>query len=102
MAEKTVNFTLEVTAPPGWFLAIAPATLKVAQGTPAVFTLTATAQGGYTSTITFGPVTGLPAGVTATIAPASIPQNGTATVTIPTTAIPVGPVLALQLKGVGA
>jgi hypothetical protein len=45
----------------------------------------------------------------ASIVPASIPQNGTAVVTIPTTALPVSPIvggvvvpLALTLHGIGA
>ena len=100
MATKTVNFTLAVTTPPDWFLSIAPTSLSVAQGIAAVFNVTATAQGGYVGTITLS-VLGLPAGVTATIAPAAIAQNGTAVVTIPTSAIPAG-TLALTLQGVTA
>ena len=98
MATKTVNFTLTVTTPPDWFLAVSPTNLSVAQGTVASFSVTATAQGGYTGSITLS-LSGLPAGVTATITPASIAQNGTATISIPTAAIPVGAV-ALTLTGV--
>jgi hypothetical protein len=100
MATKTVNFTLQVTASPDWFLAVNPTTLSVAQGTAAVFGVTATAQGGYVGTIALS-LSGLPAGVTPTINPTSIAQNGTATITIPTAAIPVGTV-ALTLTGVGS
>jgi hypothetical protein len=100
MATKTINFTLAVTTPPDWFLAIAPASLSVAQGTSAVFNVTATAQGGYTGNITLS-VLGLPAGVTPTFSVNPIAQNGTSTLTIPTAAIPVG-TLALTLQGVGA
>jgi len=99
--ENMVEFSLEVTAPPGWFLEIAPATLTVVQGTPAVFTVTTRSEGGYISPITLT-VEDLPEGVTATIAPNPISQDGTATVTIPTAAIPKDTKLALQLKGVGA
>jgi hypothetical protein len=98
MATKTVNFTLTVTTPPDWFLAVAPANLSVAQGTVASFTVTATAQGGYAGNLALS-LSGLPAGVTPTITPATIPQNGTATISIPTAAIPVGPV-ALVLTGI--
>ena len=98
MATKTVNFTLTVTTAPDWFLAISPTSLSVAQGTVAIFSVTATAQGGYTGSIALS-LTGLPTGVTPTITPVSIAQNGTATVSIPTAAIPVGPV-ALTLTGI--
>lgn len=101
MSEKIINFSLEVKAPAGWFLAISPLALSVVQGELATFTVTTTAEGGYASNIVLS-VTGLPAGVTATIAPNPITQSGTATVTIPTAAIPKNTTLALQLKGVGA
>lgn len=101
MAEQFVDFTLEVLAPPGWFLSIAPVALQVVKGALAVFTVTATAEGGYASPLALS-VLGLPAGVVATITPPSIPPTGTAVVRIPTDAIPKDTLLALQLRGVGA
>jgi hypothetical protein len=100
MATKTINFTLEVTAPPDWFLAITPTNLSVAQGAMASFNVTATAQGGYTGAITLA-VLGLPAGVTASFSVNPVAQNGTTVVSIPTANIPLG-TLALQLQGVTA
>ena len=101
MGEQFVDFTLEVLAPPGWFLAIAPVALQVVKGALAIFTVTATAEGGYDSALALS-ILGLPAGVVATITPPSIPPTGTAQVSIPTDAIPEDTILALQLKGVGA
>lgn len=101
MAEQFVNFTLEVVAPPGWFLSIDPVALRVAKGDLAVFTVTATAQGGYESPLELA-ILGLPAGVVATITPSTIPPTGTARVEIPTDAIPEDTLLPLQLRGVGA
>jgi hypothetical protein len=100
MATKTVSFTVEVVAPPDWFLAVAPMALKVVQGTLASFSVTATAQGGYTGTIALS-LAGLPAGVTPTITPSTINQTGTATITFPTSAMPIAGPLALTLTGVG-
>jgi hypothetical protein len=101
MTEKFVNFSLEVVAPPGWFLSLAPLALRVVKGDPATFTVTATAKGGYVSDLALS-ILGLPAGVSAVITPSTIPQNGTAVVTIPTADIPEDSKLDLQLKGVGA
>lgn len=100
MATKTVNFTLAVTASPDWFLSIAPTSLTVAQGAVAVFNVTATAQGGFTGSISLS-ILGLPVGVSATISPNPIAQTGTAVVSIPTANIPVG-TLNLTLQGVTA
>lgn len=101
MPEKFVSFSLEVKAPPGWFLSISPLALSVVQGVDATFAVTATAKGGYASDLTLS-VLGLPPGVTATITPATIPPTGTATVKIPTSAIPEDTILALQLRGFSA
>ncbi len=100
MATKTINFTLEVTTPPDWFLALTPTIVSVAQGALATFNVTTTNQGGYAGTIQLA-VLGLPAGVVATITPNPVASEGTATITIPTSDIPVG-TLALTLQGVGA
>ena len=101
MPEKFVSFSLEVVAPPNFFLTIAPLALSVIQGADASFTVTATAKGGYASNLALS-ILGLPAGVAATVTPSTIPPTGTATVRIPTSAIPEGTILALQLKGLGA
>lgn len=101
MAEQFVNFTLEVVAPPGWFLSIDPVALRVPQGALAVFTVTATAEGGYESPLELA-ILGLPAGVAATITPSTIAPTETARVEIPTNAIPKDTLLPLQLRGSGA
>lgn len=101
MSEKIINFSLEVVAPPGWFLSIAPLALRVVKGDPASFSVTASAKGGYVSDLSLS-ILGLPAGVEATITPDVIPQDGTAVITIPTDDIPEDTILNLQLKVVGA
>jgi hypothetical protein len=100
MSTKSVNFTLGVTLPPDWFLSINPTNLSVAQGTVASFIVTTTNQAGYAGTIQLA-VTGLPAGVVATITPNPVASAGTATISIPTADLAVG-TLALTLTGVGA
>jgi hypothetical protein len=99
MATKTINFTVEVLAPPNWFLALAPMALQVVQGVVASFNVTASAQGGYVGSIALS-LTGLPAGVVATITPSTITQTGTATITFPTAAMTVAGPLTLTLTAV--
>ena len=96
MASKTITFTLEVTAPPNWFFEITPVAGKVVQGINAVFTVTATAQGGYTGSLSLS-LAGLPAGVIPVFSSNPISHNGTTTLTIPTTSIPFGPLVTLSL-----
>ena len=98
MAKKTVAFTLVVKAPPDWFLALDQTYLEVVAGAPAIFTVTASAKGGYTGTIALK-VNGLPAGVVASISPNPIAQNGQATISIPTDQIPEDTALPLELEG---
>jgi len=100
MSEQFIDFTLEVVAPPGWFLTLDTLALRVVKGDLAVLTVTATARGGYDSPLSLS-LLGLPPGVVATITPSSIPPTGTATISIPTGAIPEGTILPLRLRGVG-
>lgn len=105
MASKTVDFTLEVLAPPDWFLSILPVAGSVVKGSPAIFDVTSRAEGGFVGSLSLS-IVGLPSGVVATITPQIIVQNGTSRISIPTDALPItvnppagpGPI-RLQLKG---
>ena len=98
MSDKFVSLSIEVVAPPNWFLSVAPLSVQVVPGAPAVFQVTATAQGGYTGDIVLSAI-GLPAGVTATITPAHISQVGTATVSVLIPANYALGMISFQLKG---
>lgn len=47
----TYTVRMEVTAPPGCFLTMAPDYLRVAKGDPGVFQITLSRQGGYTGPV---------------------------------------------------
>ena len=108
MATKTVDFTLEVLAPPDWFLSIIPVAGRVVKGAMASFDVMASAVGGFAGSLSLS-ILGLPAGVAATITPPVITPGMTATVTIPTADLPItvpppagtGPI-PLKLQGVSA
>lgn len=89
MAIKSVPFTLEVTAAPDFFPAIAPVSLSVAKGVVAVYNITFTAQGGFT-----GPVSliakNLPTGAVGTFDKPSINVGETSRLSITTSGVAVG------------
>src|SRR4029077_5382618 len=63
---------VSITFPhPSFALAASPSSLSVAQGTSGTSAITATPQNGFTGTVSLS-VSGLPAGVTATLSPPSI------------------------------
>jgi uncharacterized membrane protein len=77
-------------AVPDFTLAASPASQSANQGTTATYTVTQTALGGYSGTVTLS-VSGLPTGATATFTPASLTGSGTSSLAISTTAsTPVG------------
>jgi pseudomonalisin len=79
---KTATVTLTVTAPaPVLTLTATPSTLSVVRTGTAPVSLTVTASGGFSSAVTLS-AAGLPPGVTATFAPASIPAPGAGSSTV--------------------
>ena len=81
---RTTPFTLVVQRP-DFTLTATPATQTVAAGAPAAFTLSASPVDGFTGVVSLG-VTGLPAGTTASFAPATISGGtGASTLTLGTT-----------------
>jgi hypothetical protein len=77
---KTVQFTINV---PSLSITAKSASLSIARSASAVLTLTTQSAGGFSSAAAIT-VSGLPAGVTATLSPASIaaPGTGTASITL--------------------
>lgn len=67
---RSVPVALTVVEAPGFTLSASPATLNVAQASSGTSTVTITRTGGFTGAVSFS-ASGLPAGVTATFAPAS-------------------------------
>src|SRR4029077_13123169 len=67
--------------PPSFALAASPSSLSVAQGTSGTSAITATPQNGFTGTVSLS-VSGLPAGVTATLSPTSITGTSASTLTL--------------------
>jgi pseudomonalisin len=83
-ASNLVNFWNN-NATPDFKLAAAPASQSVNQGATATYTVTQTALGGYSGTVTLS-VSGLPTGATATFTPASLTGSGTSSLAISTSA----------------
>jgi parallel beta-helix repeat protein len=100
MAIKTVPFTLAVTAAPDFFPAILPTSLSVAKGVVAVYTVSFTAQGGFTGPVSLAALN-LPTGAVATFSKISINVTETSTLSITTTAVALG-TFSLTLEGTAA
>jgi uncharacterized membrane protein len=83
-ASNLVNFWNN-NATPDFNLAATPASQSVNQGSTATYTVTQTALGGYSGTVTLS-VSGLPTGATATFTPASLTGSGTSSLAIITAA----------------
>jgi hypothetical protein len=95
--KKTVLFTLVVTASPDFFPAIVPSSLSVAKGVVAVYSVSFTAQGGFTGPVTLA-VLNLPAGAVATFDKTSINVTETAVLSITTAAVALG-TFSLSVEG---
>lgn len=89
MAIKTVPFTLEVTAVPDFFPAIAPTSRSVAKGIVAVYNITFTAQGGFTGPVTLA-AKNLPTGAVASFDKMSINLGEISVLSIATANIALG------------
>src|ERR1044071_2781211 len=83
-ASNLVNFWNN-NATPDFKLAATPASQSVNQGSTATYTVTQTALGGYSGTVTLS-VSGLPTGATSTFTPASLTGSGTSSLAISTSA----------------
>lgn len=103
VAAVTAPVSVVVTAAPvpAFAFTLNPAAVSVVQGASATTTATITRSGGFTGPLALT-VTGLPAGVTATVDPASA-TGGTATITIAVaaTAAPGTATLTVQAAGTG-
>lgn len=93
----STTVTLVVLAP-DFSLSASPASQSINPGGSAGYTITQTALNGYTGTVSFS-VTGLPAGATPTIAPASVTGSGTATLSIATTTATAAGTYGLTITG---
>ncbi len=82
---QLVNFWNNNAGQPDFSLNAAPGSRIVAQNSSTTFTVSVVPVNGYTGTLTFS-VTGLPAGATASFAPASVTNSGTTVMTITTAA----------------
>ncbi len=81
----TVSFTVSAGSGATFNLAASPASVAVAQGGSGTTTITSTIVDGYDGTVTFSD-SGLPTGVTASFAPASLAAPGSGTTTLTLTA----------------
>jgi subtilisin family serine protease len=79
----TAVVTLVVTAAPDFSLAITPASATVSAGLNTSYTVTVSALGGFTGTVSLS-VSGLPSAATGSFSPSSIARSGTSTLTIRT------------------
>jgi len=95
----TAPVGLSVTAAPGFTLTAASTSLTVAGGSSVATSIGVGSKGGFQGNIALA-VSGLPAGVTATITPASAPAGSTATLTL--TAAPSAAVSSANLTVTGA
>ncbi len=79
----TANVTLVITGPPDFTLNATPASRTVVAGGSTTFTVTGTAQNGFTGVIGFN-VTGLPVGASPDFNPATLNGGGSSTLTLST------------------
>ena len=93
----STTVTLVVLAP-DFSLSASPALQSINPGASTSYTITQTALNGYTGTVNLS-VTGLPAGATPTITPASVTGSGTATLSIATTTATAAGTYGLTITG---
>ena len=80
----TVNLTVTATQQPDFTLSVSPPALRVAQGSAGSATATTTILGGFNSAITLS-ASGMPAGITLSFNPQTIPAPGAGSSTITVT-----------------
>src|SRR5204863_321331 len=74
----STSVTLGVT---DFSVAVSPASRTITAGSNTTYTLTVSALNGFSGTVTFGAVSGLPAGASASFSPGSVSGSGTSTLT---------------------
>jgi len=79
----TVSLTVNAAAQANFSLAAAPATQTVTAGSSTTYTVSVTAQNGFTGAVMLS-ASGLPSGATASFSPASVSGSGSSTLTIAT------------------
>ena len=96
--KKTIPFSLEVTAAPGFFLGIDPATLAVAQGAVAVYNVMVTGAGGFVGPVTLA-VLGLPPLVSASFSKPSVNVGEVSALTLTVAAGAVMGTYQMEIEG---
>jgi pseudomonalisin len=86
---QLVNFWNNNAGPTDFSINAAPSSRMLAQNASTTFTFTVVPVNNYTGTVTFS-VSGLPAGATASFAPASVTTSGSTVMTVTTVASPLG------------
>ena len=79
----SANVTLGVT---DFSVSVTPSSRTVGAGSNTTYTATVSPLNGFNGPVTFGPVTGLPSGATASFNPTSVNGSGSSTLTVTTTA----------------
>ena len=82
-------------------MGLAPAAVTVAAGTSKILTVSTTLTSGVAESITMG-VSGLPAGVTGTFSPASVPSGNSSTLTLTAASTAAAAAAAFTVSGVAA
>ena len=98
-----VSFTVSSSSQGSIALAASPASVAMAPGSSATSTITSTVSGGYNGNVAFS-VSGLPTGVTASFAPASLaaPGSGTTALTLTASSSSVAGSYSINVIGTGA
>jgi subtilase family serine protease len=98
----TISLTVTAVATPAFTLTVSPTAVSVAQGKSGVSTLTTAVSGGFNAAIALT-TSGAPAGVTASLSPASIaaPGSGTSTLTLAVAATTVAGTYSITVTGTG-
>jgi endoglucanase len=87
---STINLTVNEPSTPDFALSATPSSLTVNRGANGTSAITITRTGGFTGSVTFT-ASGLPAGVTASFAPASSTGAGTTLTLAASSTAPLGP-----------
>jgi hypothetical protein len=95
----STSVTLEVTAP-DYTLTASPSSRSVAQGDPAVYTVTINRTGGFTAGVTLS-VSGGPGGATYSFSPANPQTGGSATLTVSTSVSTMPGKFTVTITGTG-
>ena len=77
----TASITVTAAIPPDFAVAVSPASQAIAQGASGTYTVSTTPLNGSTQSIALS-VSGLPAGITGTLSPATVTAGGSSTLTL--------------------